>query len=202
MNRGLILAGIVGSGKTTLIRACLDQLKNKFQVFEYNGDDTVFRDHVQSDSKYIYQHIRGITDKRVMVFVDEVQKSEAIFDAIKYIFDKGNVSFIVSGSNPQYLQTIAKKRLQRRADFKILFPFSIPEIIATEVAVENQKVFSNLLRGLLPDEIPQISLTLQIQKIITRYLIIGGMPLAHLSGEDDQSIFEILNLPRFSGHIF
>jgi predicted AAA+ superfamily ATPase len=190
-NKGLILSGIVGSGKTTLIRSCLEQLKTQFHLFEFTGDDTVFRVNVQADSKYIYQQIRGITDKRILVFVDEVQKSEDIFDSIKYLFDKGNASFIVSGSNPEYLQTVARKRLQRRADFKILFPFSIPEILATESVLQNQKVFSNLLKGILPKKIPQIEITPKMQASIHRYLLVGGLPLAFLNTEEDQSLQEI-----------
>ena len=51
-NSGLILAGIVGCGKTTLIEHCLKALKQKFKLFSYTGDDTKFRANISADSKY------------------------------------------------------------------------------------------------------------------------------------------------------
>ena len=41
---GLILAGIVGAGKTTLAKKVLENLKSRYSVHSFTGDDVRFRD--------------------------------------------------------------------------------------------------------------------------------------------------------------
>src|SRR3990167_6672893 len=123
--KGLILAGIVGCGKTTLVHEVLKNLGSRYEVFEFTGDDLKFRTAVAQDTTYLTKTIRSKTSRQnVLVFIDEVQKIEQAFDAIKYAYDQSNTSFIISGSNPDFLNTTARKRLQRRADFLLLTPFS------------------------------------------------------------------------------
>ena len=55
--KGLILAGIVGCGKTTLVKHSLEKLGKETQVFSYTGDDFQFRARVAEDTKFIYQDI-------------------------------------------------------------------------------------------------------------------------------------------------
>ena len=147
--KGLIVAGVVGCGKTTLITRALEELKDKYQTFVFTGDDALFRNYVREDTAYIHKYIRSKTQERVLVFVDEVQKSEDIFDALKYAFDQSDISFIVSGSNPDYLNTVAKKRLQRRADFIILEPFSLAEILANAgyIRLKDTEIFQQIFHN-------------------------------------------------------
>lgn len=189
--KGLILSGIVGCGKTTLINNCLDFLKEKYVIFKFTGDDTVFRNEIQMDSKYLFELIRGQTNKKVLIFVDEVQKCEEIFDALKYIFDKGDTSFIVSGSNPLFLQTVARKRLQRRADFKILPPLSLPEIIKDAETIQVQDQLKQILNGNIDIELPPISLSPTTKSLTKKYLIRGGLPLSYLAPDEDSALLEI-----------
>lgn len=145
--KGVILAGVVGCGKTTLVGEVLRRLKGSYQTFSFSGDDVLFRNAISEDTTFIHKHIRSRTQGNALIFVDEVQKSEEIFDAVKYAFDQSDASFIVSGSNPDYLNTVAKKRLQRRADLLILEPFSLVEILAHIglVRLEDAHYFKELL---------------------------------------------------------
>lgn len=188
---GLILAGIVGCGKTTLIKSCLAKLNTNHRIYEFSGDDTVFRNQVQQDSKYIYQLIRGQTQEKVLVFIDEVQKCEEVFDALKVLFDKGNASFIVSGSNPAFLQSIARKRLQRRADFKVLQPLGLVEIFSDAKTNAAYQIFSQLLQGQLPNELPSLEYTPKMSAIVKKYLQVGGLPLAFLDANRFSALIEI-----------
>ncbi len=192
--KGVILAGVVGCGKTTLVNETLKGLKNDYKIFTFSGDDTLFRNAIHEDTAYIFKHIRSQTQGRALVFVDEVQKSEDIFDAVKYCFDQGDISFIISGSNPDYLNTVAKKRLQRRADLLILQPFSLPEILAhrgfiglKDTALFKDMLFSNEIEdmGIKTDLRPEIS------QVVKEYIVYGGLPLAYLAQTRDEKLAEI-----------
>jgi predicted AAA+ superfamily ATPase len=187
-SKGLIVSGIVGSGKTTAVENYLKTASTVKNVYKYTGDDIQFRNEVTLDSKYLYHDILAKQNpaKETLIFVDEVQKSEAIFDAVKYAFDQGSVSFIITGSNPGYLNTVARSRLQRRADFVVLMPFSLPEILGHKKLIPEgeggSSHFSNLLfQGEIPN-FQDIGLERSPEMLeeINRYLLFGGLPLAYL----------------------
>lgn len=200
--KGLILAGIVGCGKTTLINEVIKKLEHKYQPFLFLGDDAIFRNSVSSDTAFIHKHIRSQTQGKVIVFVDEVQKSENIFDAVKYAFDQSDASFIVSGSNPDYLNTVAKKRLQRRADLLILEPFSLAEILADTgfVKLSDADIFQEIIlsKNIGPlKNITDFQMALnnddreEISAIVKEYSVFGGLPLAYLAEGENNKLVEI-----------
>jgi predicted AAA+ superfamily ATPase len=194
--QGLILSGIVGCGKTTMIEAILKSWDSKFEIFRFTGDSTLFREAVRKDSEYLSNYIKEKTTKKALLFIDEVQKCEEVFDAIKFAFDKGKVSFIVSGSNPAYLATVARRRLQRRAELFIMLPFSLPELIANKKIISQKNLFeferilwheSSLLKFNLPD----LTIRNDITNIYKEYFIYGGLPLSVLSEKPDQKLTQI-----------
>ena len=192
---GLILAGTVGCGKTTLIRYVLKQLESEFRVFSYTGDDLQFRLAVASNTRYLHEQISAQTTRPALIFIDEVQKSELIFDAVKYAFDHTPASFIISGSNPAFLQTEAGKRLQRRADLWYLTPFSLGEILCHEKMVKPewvrqfQEVLFTWQQG--RDVTVPLDLSDDSKQIIADYLCYGGFPLVYLAQDNDGKLLEI-----------
>lgn len=194
--KGYILSGIVGCGKTTMIQALLEELQEKFEVFQFSGDDIKFRNSVSMDSNYLLQQILSKTQKRPFVFIDEVQKSESIFDALKIAFDSHKISFIVSGSNPAYLASVAKKRLQRRAEHLYMLPLSLPEILFSEKIIPKDHLFffqNILLSSNKLDDIPKTELSLSepISTIANTYATFGGLPLSYIAQEQTQKLTEI-----------
>lgn len=195
-NRGLIVSGIVGCGKTTLIKKFISQLPSDFEVFSYSGDDVTFRQNILNNSKYILDDVRTKTTKKVFVFVDEVQKCEEVFDAIKMVFDEAQCSFIVSGSNPAYLSTVAKRRLQRRADQFLMLPISLSEIAIDRkwIHIGDVQQFQHLIWGQISlDEVkfPKLSLPSDLTHLIESYMRFGGLPLALTHVEDIEKLREI-----------
>lgn len=187
--KGVIVSGIVGCGKTTLITHVLKHLEERFEIFQFSGDDLLFRNNVRTDTTYIEKTVVSSTTKRALVFVDEVQKCEEVFDAIKYAYDNSSTSFIISGSNPDFLNTVAKKRLQRRASFFHLSPFSMCEILAHQniVDFETSSLFYEIL--LDPSKLAclkslELSLSRKITTVVNKYLVYGGIPLAWLAKKD------------------
>lgn len=195
-NFGFIVSGIVGCGKTTAIKKILTDLKNEFQIFEFSGDDIQFRKSVSEDSKYLAQFVQSVTNQKSIVFVDEVQKCEEVFDALKYAFDTEKISFIVSGSNPAFLSTVAKKRLQRRADQLVMLPLSLPEILLSQKKINDELLhtFKELLLGELKLEdikIPELTLNSEISDTVIQFLNYGGLPLSYLAKDEQSKLSEI-----------
>ena len=192
---GLILAGTVGSGKTTLVKRVLKELEDDFRVFSHTGDDVQFRQAVTRNTRYLHEQVSAQTNRPALIFIDEVQKSELIFDAVKYAFDHTGASFIISGSNPAFLQTEARKRLQRRADLWNLAPFSLGEILCHEKMVEPEWVrqFREVLFNWQNGRDVDIPLDLNegIKQVIAGYLCYGGFPLVHLAQDNDARLVEI-----------
>jgi len=151
--RGVILSGIIGVGKTTLAQRLAEDLKKRFKIFNFTGDDIRFRQSVADDSYFLIKSIRSQTNERVMVIVDEIQKTPEILDSIKLAFDEENISFIVTGSEPQYLLSEAKKRLQRRARSFYIYPLGLNEIYSGKKLCDRITIdkWSDLLSGKPPD---------------------------------------------------
>lgn len=135
--RGAIVAGMVGVGKTTLVTEILKRLSSTFVPFTFTGDDVQFRKAVAEDTRYLIKTVRSQTNQRAIVFVDEIQKTPEILDALKLAHDEEGMSFVVSGSEPRYLLREAQKRLQRRARSFLLYPFSLNEIFSQQRLCES-----------------------------------------------------------------
>lgn len=191
---GLILSGIVGCGKTTLVETLLLDQKNNYDLFSYSGDDVRFRQAVAEDSRYILNDVKSKSKRRALVFVDEVQKSEEVFDALKIAFDSHQISFVVTGSNPAYLNTVAKKRLQRRADLNLLLPISLRELSIHQGFISKEIHFENILWNTNKiDEIqlPQFEVPADFYELMDSYFIYGGLPLVLTTNGNDNKLREI-----------
>jgi predicted AAA+ superfamily ATPase len=194
--KGLILSGIVGSGKTTMVEFILDLWKDRFEVFAFTGDSSRFRELIRNDTEYLYNFVRSKTTQSALLFVDEVQKCEEVFDAIKIAFDRGKISFIVSGSNPSYLGTVARKRLQRRAELFVMAPFSLPEVMTAKNLIPKIDFFEFeriLWHEKNPGQIdfPKLTMNEGIRDLAIEYFIYGGLPLSYLTKKKDQKLVQI-----------
>ncbi len=193
---GLILSGIVGCGKTTLIENQIQLWASHYEVFRFSGDSTQFRQAVRDNSEYLYDYVSSRTGKSALIFVDEVQKCEEVFDAIKIAFDRGKFSFIISGSNPAYLATIARRRLQRRTDFQVLMPISMSELVSHQgyLSPSDTFKFAQILWSeteITKKHIPQITLSDKLISLSREYLTYGGLPLSLLAKGREQKLTQI-----------
>lgn len=195
---GIILSGIVGCGKTTLIEKLIEKLleKNEFQILKFTGDDVQFRQAVASNSRFLLDSAQSQSTKHTLIFVDEVQKTEEVFDALKIAYDSKKISFIVSGSNPAYLSSIAKKRLQRRAIQIHMLPLSVSEILVTKNYIDKNWVneFEKILfeyRHLNEINIPDITSDNELNLVLSMYMNFGGLPLSYLAQDEEHKMLQI-----------
>ncbi len=151
--RGAIITGMVGVGKTTLVQEILKKGSTQFDVFQYSGDDIHFRRQIGEDSRFIIKDVRSQTNKRTLIFVDEIQKTPAILDAVKIAYDEEKICFIVTGSEPAYLVQQVHRHLQRRGKIFHLFPFSLNEIAVHDTLCEqvDPETWAAVLDGESPD---------------------------------------------------
>lgn len=195
--KGLILAGVVGCGKTTLIDQALAQMEGRYRVFRFSGDDVQFRQKVIADTRYVANEVRTRTRERSLVFIDEVQKCEEVFDAVKVAFDELGASFVISGSNPAFLNSVAKRRLQRRADFQVLLPLSLPEILAHRrmARLRDAARFREALFAWEEPDLTDLALdrnsVADVRATVNTYLVAGGLPLAHLAPDEAAALVEV-----------
>ena len=194
--KGLILAGIVGCGKTTLVEKLLGNFADRFECFKFTGDDVLFREAIRADSKHLFNLVKSKTSRNALIFIDEIQKCEEVFDAVKYAYDHGMVNFIVSGSNPEFLASQARKRLQRRASFFELKPFSMVEILQNKQLIDGKDAerFVEFLwsaEGLASFKIPQITYDEALETTCLEYMRLGGLPLSLTRKTERDSLSEI-----------
>ena len=192
--------------KTCLITGCPRSIPG---FFHCRSNTVVFRwlltrSKIRENSRFFVEQIAQKGLARPFIFVDEVQKEPEIFDAVKMAFDKSKASFIVSGSNPAFLNTAAGDRLQRRGIKMTLWPLSIPEIAVSYAGLKKfeMKVFSDLLWHLknpLNAKIPVIRKPDDMDKLTATYLIRGGLPLAVKSSSNQKALTQILPLGLFVG---
>jgi len=195
--RGIILAGIIGVGKTTLVKQIIEKLNTSFVCFTFSGDDLKFRQEIGANTTYLLKTIRSRTSDRSLVLIDEIQKTPEILDAVKLAFDEENISFIVTGSQPQYLLNQARLRLQRRARAFHLYPFSLNEIYSASKLCDytSSALWINLLEGALPDSLLEQKGDWQsIYDDYQKYRILGTIPLVYQEKTKEEKLFAIANI--------
>jgi predicted AAA+ superfamily ATPase len=195
--RGIILAGIIGVGKTTLVKQIIEKLKASFVCFAFSGDDLKFRQEIAADTTFLLKTIRSKTSDRALVCIDEIQKTPEILDAVKLAFDEENISFIVTGSQPQYLLNQARQRLQRRARAFHLYPFSLNEIYSDLNLCDKSSptLWMDLLEGNLPDFLlEQKGDWLSIYNDYQKYRLLGTIPLVYQEKTKEEKLIAITNI--------
>lgn len=179
---GVILSGIVGCGKTFLVnQLCPEFERMGYTVMRFEGDDVKFRSLVKSDTYFFIDQIKSQGALRPLIVIDEAQKEAEIFDALKLAFDKADALFLVTGSNPRFLQVEAQHRLQRRGRIVPMLPFSIAELVKHHEP--SLRKFDGQFESILTDKKALAELRLEkikkpgeVDHIVCEYLKFGGLP--------------------------
>ncbi|MGN1310241.1 MAG: ATP-binding protein [Clostridia bacterium] len=153
-----VITGIRRSGKSTLLKQIIDELKesgvNKEKIIYINFED-IDMSFIKNDmdlNKYIKQKIK--CDEKYYLFFDEIQNVIDWEKAVNSFKATKNVSIFITGSNSNFLSgELATLLAGRYVSFKIQ-PFSFREVCE--------------LRGLKDKS--------EIEKAFEDYIKWGGMP--------------------------
>jgi len=165
----LTIVGLRRVGKTTLIHQIIntllnDKLKNikKENIFYYNFDmGPVEIDELLSKFETTL-NIEIKEEKRVFVFLDEIQKLPDWNNKLKLIYDLyRNIKFIITGSASLFIEKKTKESLAGRAFSFKLNPLTFKEFLQ----FKNFKIEKNL--ELFKKE---------LNELLTNYLKSGGFP--------------------------
>lgn len=131
-NTNTVLTGMRRTGKTTLVRQLLQDLKNQ---------NSLFLDLERVDNREIFLQknydtirdsfiARGLNaDLPMIVALDEIQYVQTIPSVIKYLTDHYQMKFIVTGSSSFYLKNVFSESLTGRKKIFELFPLDFAEYL-------------------------------------------------------------------------
>src|SRR3989344_2625924 len=129
----LVITGMRQVGKTTLMRQLYDYISDREKLwfdFENPLAVKVFED---IDYNNIYKRlddlVGGAKDKKILVFIDEIQIFPEITKIIKYLLDHYHIKFIVTGSSNYYLKNLFPESLSGRKFLFQLDPLSFREYL-------------------------------------------------------------------------
>lgn len=173
----LVITGMRQVGKTTLMRQLFEKLGDKSRLwfdFENPLDQKLFED---TDYNNIYKRLveaANLKEKRLYVFLDEIQNFPEITKVIKYLIEHYGVKFIVTGSSSFYLKNLFPESLSGRKFLYILPPLTFKEFLYFQDIITLEEAKKNDLEGLLAKT--DIFLHKKYEVAYDQYLRYGGFP--------------------------
>ncbi|MBU1086254.1 MAG: AAA family ATPase [Candidatus Omnitrophica bacterium] len=176
----LILVGARQVGKTTILRQIKESLSAQGERTEFiNLEDLEYVKLLDESPKNLFKIIALPEQKKIFVFVDEIQYLENPTNFLKYIYDefKDKVKLIVSGSSAFYIDEKFKDSLAGR---KIIFPvhtLSLPEMLIFQghENLAEKTAFKIRAKDIFLEELP-LKEKEKVSACINSLLIFGGYP--------------------------
>lgn len=211
-----VLTGMRRTGKTTLIKQLLIDLKSKNSIFldlERLDNREIFLQK-NYDGILLSLEKRGLSRKLPMIVaLDEIQNVPGVPSVIKYLSDHYKIKFIVTGSSSYYLKNLFSESLSGRKKIFELYPLDFGEYLTFKgerVGISQwekgnfEKVEYARLRGFYEDYIvyggfPQVVLAENEQEkkdhladIMSSYVNIDIRTLADFTNE--RNIYSLITL--------
>lgn len=127
-----VLTGMRRTGKTTLIRQLLSEIKSENKLYldlERIDNRELFG---QKNYDAIIENLeqRGLSrKKKIYLALDEIQLMPEVASVIKYLYDHYNVKFLVTGSSSYYLKNLFTESLAGRKKIFELYPLDFGEFL-------------------------------------------------------------------------
>ena len=128
----VVITGMRRVGKTTLLRYLFNQLKSKNKIY-FDFEDILIRKlfSLENYSDIVMGLLNeGLNlERKTYIFIDEVQYVKNAPSVIKYLYDKYNVKFVVTGSSSYYLKNHFTESLAGRKFVIKMNPLSFREFL-------------------------------------------------------------------------
>lgn len=172
-----VITGIRRCGKSSLLKLMVEHLKEKGvlpeQIIEMNFESFEFK-NMSSDDIYNYVKERIISDKRMYLFFDELQRINAWEDAVNAFRVDFNCDIYVTGSNAYLLSSEYSTYLSGRCIEIKMLPLSFREFLYFydfEIR-ETQSAFGGT-RKQVSDKNGE---RYELREVFDAYMRFGGMP--------------------------
>lgn len=192
-----IILGPRQVGKTTLILKLIEYVKEKGisekYIYYYNLDDIDLRTKIKRDFKFIKKDIElnlghSLEKERgqVYLFIDEGQKSPAIFDLVKIFYDRGlPVKIFISGSSSINIKDKTAETLSGRVTYFYLSPFTFEETVGKDFGfyqlieeIKNEDILKRVAsKGYRKSE--------EYRQILDKALFLGSLPKVFLASREE-----------------
>jgi hypothetical protein len=119
-------------GKTTLYRHIFEQIPSDNKVFldiENPIDQKLFEETDYNNIIANLQQHHIDPQKKIYLFLDEIQSMPQIVHAIKYLYDHYQIKFFVTGSSSFYLKNVFPESLAGRKFIFTLYPLDFEEFL-------------------------------------------------------------------------
>lgn len=180
----VVITGMRRVGKTTLLRYLFNQLKSKNKIY-FDFEDILIRKlfSLENYSDIVMGLLNeGLNlERKTYVFIDEVQYVKNAPSVIKYLYDKYNVKFVVTGSSSYYLKNHFTESLAGRKFVIKMNPLSFREFLKFKGIRAN-------IEGDLDYRVKQNKhyLAKKLTLLYEEYMQYGGFPEVVLSNDIEQ----------------
>lgn len=200
-NCALLVSGARQVGKTYLIREVLKESKRDYVEFNFIKQPNLiplFNSAISEDSDKFLMELR-VAAKKVLkedaiIFFDEVQEIKEIVTIIKFLVEKGQYKYVLSGSLLGVELTNLKSAPVGYLKTIDMYPMDLEEFyIANGLGTDIIRHLSDCFNNLVPvDEFIHNRLI----ENFYRYLIVGGMPEAVQYYLDTQDLNLVSNIHK------
>ena len=169
----IVVTGMRRVGKTTLLKMIFNEIKSDNKLFFDLDNPKQQMEFSAIDYDTIPKQLTkyGLDlDKKMYLFLDEIQTMPQIPSVIKYLIDHYQIKFFLSGSASYYIRNMFSESLAGRKYIFELFPFDFQEFLQAKQATYS---------------IPKSSVTqstyLHYSPYFEEYLQYGGFPAVVLA---------------------
>lgn len=144
-----VITGIRRCGKSTLLKQFQNYIKDngvaEEQIISINFEDLEFEDLLDYRSLYKYVKNRLLPDKKMYVFLDEIQKVSNFEKAVDSLYIQKNVDVYITGSNAYMLSSDLSTLLSGRYIEISMLPLSFKEVYE-EKGGDKEEAFNQYLK--------------------------------------------------------
>ncbi len=188
----LLVIGARQTGKTSLLKFYYNKLKSDgHKSYFFNLEDFDYLDLFNKSPKNLLDVI-SLSDKKVYVFIDEIQYLDNPTNFLKYLYDEhsNRIKFIVTGSSAFYIDSKFKDSLAGRKRIFILNTLNFYEFLFFN-GQENLLNYYNPFSFLMNKQKMAIPIKRRLESFWMQYLLFGGYPRVVLADDRNEKI-EIL----------